>query len=183
MSTQYEEQRNALVPRRAVVRVPPSPDLPNGEVIEMPRLTLRRSLLLSRWLDDVGQEEAVKQKLAELGKAFSNEEEENSLGGMAMVFTVNGIISQLPAEKVSELFTIITGKNPDFIDEFWEPGWGFEALKVAFQQQGFGKMFQAAPESGAAATAVEDTRPREGESPLPVTPEQPLNQTSTDYST
>ena len=138
----YEEQRDTIIPRKAVVEVPPSDGLPQGETIQMPRLTLRRSLMLSRWIDDVSQDPNVKDKLVEFATSAGED-----TSGLGMIFGVNSLISQLAEEKVVEFFCILTGKSEEFIENFWEPGWGFQAIKVAFQQQGFGKMFQAPAEN------------------------------------
>lgn len=170
----YEEQRDIIVPRKAYVNVPASDELPSGDRIEMPRLTLRRSLLLSRWIDDVSQDAKVKQKLLNLSGDFAGVEEGAEGGGDAagfnMIFGINSLISQIDYDKVIEFFSIITGKDADYIDKFWEPGWGFEAIKTAFQQQGFGKMFSGNTETVVAEGSREAGGGPDAPSPLEQTP-------------
>lgn len=151
MST-FAEQRETLVPREVTVMVPPSASLPNGKLITLPRLTLKRSLQLSRWIDDISQDENIRSKLVAFTSGM-----DTSGDGMLMIFGINSMLAQLPEVKVAEFFSIITGEEMGFIMEYWEVGWGFEALKAAFQSQGFGKMFQNAAEAGAGQTTVENT--------------------------
>lgn len=147
----FAQQRDTLVPREVTVFVPPSASLPEGKLITLPRLTLKRSLQLSRWIDDISQDENVRQKLVEFTSGM------DTTDGMLMIFGINSMLAQLPETKVAEFFSIITGEDMGFIMEYWEVGWGFEALKAAFQSQGFGKMFQNAAEAGAGQAVVENT--------------------------
>jgi hypothetical protein len=102
---------------------------------------MRRTLRLSQWLDVVGSRDEVQKSLADLSTAMSTG---NEGPGLAYVFTINKFISSLDLPEALELFSIITAKSPEWLDDRWEIGWGIEAMRVAFRQQGFQNLFNAA---------------------------------------
>jgi hypothetical protein len=138
----FREERDALLPRPGYVIIPGDPDEgTQDEYLKIPRLNMRRTLRLSQWLDVVGSRDEVQKSLADLSTAMSTG---NEGPGLAYVFTINKFISSLDLPEALELFSIITAKSPEWLDDRWEIGWGIEAMRVAFRQQGFQNLFNAA---------------------------------------
>ena len=202
---QFAEQRDTLLPRKTFVKVPPMEGLENGYDLEIPRLTLGRTLRLSRWLDDIADSENVQTALEEafalFREAFEEDEPDVELtpeeiaaqGGVIelpdepeeksnemdsafnMARAFLKVISSLEEEQVVEFYTIITVADPNFVANYWESGWGLSAIKAAFQQQGFKNMF-----GGAAARNNNESSGAEGNS---ASRTQTQSAASTAYST
>lgn len=138
----FQAERDALLPRAGYVIIPGDEDENRpDEYLKIPRLNMRRTLRLSQWLDVVGGRDEVQKSLADLSTAMSTG---NEGPGLAYIFTINKFISTLELPEALELFSIITAKSPEWLDERWEIGWGIEAIRVAFRQQGFANLFNAA---------------------------------------
>jgi hypothetical protein len=139
----FREERDALLPRSGYVIIPGDEEENRpDEYLKIPRLNMRRTLRLSQWLDVVGSREEVQKSLGDLSNAMSGNAD--NAAGLAYVFTINKFIATLDLQEALELFSIITTKSHEWLDERWEIGWGIEALKVAFRQQGFQNLFNAA---------------------------------------
>jgi hypothetical protein len=159
----FQAERDALLPRAGYVIIPGEPDENRpDEYLKIPRLNMRRTLRLSQWLDVVGSREEVQKSLADLSTAMSTG---NEGPGLAYIFTINKFISTLDLPEALELFSIITAKSPEWLDERWEIGWGIEAIRVAFRQQGFQNLFNASAGENAGESEVETGKTEEVSAP------------------
>lgn len=149
----FRAERDALLPRPGYVILPANDDYPHEEYLKIPRLNMRRTLRLSQWLDVVGNRDSVQSALGALSESFGAvdavvDEEgnpvESATSAVNMVVTINKFIASLTIQEALELFSIVTGQSHEWLDDRWELGWGIEAIKVAFQQQGFADLFKNA---------------------------------------
>lgn len=162
--TPFQQERDALLPKDGYVILPAHEETGEAErYLKIPRLNMRRTLRLSQWLDTVGSRESVQHGIQDMMGAMTGGLDENgnplidSTGGIKYILTINKFISSLALDEALELFSIITAQPHDWLDEHWEPGWGIQAIRVAFQQQGFANLFgsttgDSSTDAGAAAT-------------------------------
>lgn len=143
----HNEERDALSPRKASVRIF-TDQYPEGYDLVLPRLNMRRTLRLSQLVEDLNQDSAFNEKLMKVMDGFSNAGAENS--GFQTIITLNSLFASVKEDQLNELFEIVTGKDAVWLEDNLEPGWAIEALKMAFEQQGFRKLFQGSTDTGTA---------------------------------
>lgn len=178
----FREERDALLPRSGYVIIPGDPDEgTQDEYLKIPRLNMRRTLRLSQWLDVVGGREEVQKSLADLTNAMGGTPENTA--GLAYVFTINKFIATLELQEALELFSIITTKSHEWLDERWEIGWGIEAIRVAFRQQGFQNLFtNAAAQTENADTETDTGKIEEVSAPQSISSSPNMGGQMTPYS-
>lgn len=142
----YQTHVGAVVPRKAAIMIE-TDEYPEGYRLEIPRLTMKATLRLSQLLDQLNHDPQVKEQLDNLIRTMTTAADGEGPGN-ATLFTINSVLATLNIDQVYELFSIITKKDHDWLDRNLEPGWAIEALKVAFQQQGFRRLFESASNVG-----------------------------------
>lgn len=168
----FREERDALLPRNGYVIIT-AEDGEGQEYLKIPRLNMRRTLRLSQWLDAVGGRDDVQKTLSDLMSVMdSGVEDVDGASGLGYMLTINKFIATLELQEALELFSIITNQSHEWLDERWELGWGIQAVRVAFQQQGFSNLFANAANQDGGETATGKTTPEEVSVPQSISSSQ-----------